>query len=71
MPDKFIDYARYTFAPTILPSTYGDDGGRGYMGYEGVVLGIDEVLKVVRDVSKELRSRGESSPGDSSFVGGG
>jgi hypothetical protein len=63
MPERFIDYARYGFAPTTLPSTpatHGKDSGRGYMGWTGVVLGVDDVGKVVRDVSKELGRRGQS-----------
>jgi hypothetical protein len=63
--ERYIDYSRYTFAATHIPSSAsnsssGHDGRYGYIsGYEGVVLGLEDVRCVVEDVSRELSARGE------------
>lgn len=58
-PDRFIDYARYTFADTWIPTTPWNVKAAGYMGDPRVVLGLEEARRVIDDVARELSARGE------------
>ncbi|KAJ9114225.1 hypothetical protein QFC22_005677 [Naganishia vaughanmartiniae] len=70
----FIDYARYTFAPTSIPlaplgiadhaAERAEEEGYGCMRGvgKGVKLGLKELGEVVRSVAKELGERGLDTP---------
>ncbi|KAI5449422.1 hypothetical protein NCC49_004706 [Naganishia albida] len=61
--DRYIDYNRYTFAATHVPSTSAIEGRYGYIAvHSEVVLGPEEVQKVVEDISRELSERGLVTP---------
>lgn len=68
--DRYIDYDRYTFAATHIPtiSKEGDEEGYGYIAVRtGSVLGLEEVQRVVEDVAQQLSERGESPFASSTF----
>jgi hypothetical protein len=60
---RYIDYDRYTFAATHIPLTSkesgGDGEGYGYIAVRtGLVLGLEEVQRVLEDVTQQLSERG-------------
>lgn len=59
--DRYIDYNRYTFALTSVPPTsQEDEEGYGYIDVRtSLVLGLDDVQRVVEDVTQQLSERGE------------